>query len=329
MSSLKMSDAWQIDFWDVGQGDGAVILLPTGEYILIDSGPASFANPLPSWFLQPRYHDAKARIKAVVVTHNDQDHIGGLLKLLNDPRQQIDAVYLVVDKTAAQLPKDMKATWVALSKRKQEGKTQTLLLNTQNPTLYKDASFCLTVRHPQPLDAFGSRPNNSVSGILVLERASDGVPFVIWCGDAMLATVAKHCTATSPAVMVGPHHGAPQDKGKHAFRDGLNTIHPNCIFVSHGNQHKHPDHDYIYAAAHLPATVCCSELAASCPAAALTTEQHLFPGSARLNLPSPLNARQCRGTMRVFVRGDGVCHDNPNHEEFMNRIKQRSTYFCR
>ena len=63
---------WEVVFWDVGQGDATSICLPNGEYMLIDTGPISGsigANPLVQWI-------RGRRIKFIIATHNDLDHIG-------------------------------------------------------------------------------------------------------------------------------------------------------------------------------------------------------------------------------------------------------------
>jgi len=70
-------------FLDVGQGDAALITLPSGQHLLVDAGPRS------------RYYDAGAsvvvpylrsrgisRIHTAVVTHPDSDHLGGLPAVL-------------------------------------------------------------------------------------------------------------------------------------------------------------------------------------------------------------------------------------------------------
>jgi competence protein ComEC len=87
--SLK---SWEVIFWDVGQGDATSIRLPTGDYILIDTGPVSAtsgSNPLVQWFLSA---PAPKRIKYVLITHNDLDHVGGLLSLAGEAGQSIETV---------------------------------------------------------------------------------------------------------------------------------------------------------------------------------------------------------------------------------------------
>jgi len=70
---------------DVGQGDALYIDSPTGVQVLVDGGPGSaLLRALPG--VMP-YGDRS--LNAVVATHPDADHIGGLLDLLE--RYEVEA----------------------------------------------------------------------------------------------------------------------------------------------------------------------------------------------------------------------------------------------
>lgn len=67
-----------VSFLDVGQGDAIFIQTGDGVELLIDGGPDSsvlrgLGNQMPFW---------DRRIDAVVATHPDKDHIGGLVDVL-------------------------------------------------------------------------------------------------------------------------------------------------------------------------------------------------------------------------------------------------------
>lgn len=69
-----------VEFFDVGQGDAALIVVPTGQEILIDGGPNSLilerlGKALPFW---------DRDIDLVILTHPDHDHIAGLLDVLKN-----------------------------------------------------------------------------------------------------------------------------------------------------------------------------------------------------------------------------------------------------
>jgi len=70
----------KVSFLNVGQGDAIFIESPTGNQLLIDGGPdKNILNALSR--VMPFYDKA---IDAVLVTHPDQDHIGGIPEVLKN-----------------------------------------------------------------------------------------------------------------------------------------------------------------------------------------------------------------------------------------------------
>ena len=64
----------KIAFLDVGQGD-AIVLMCSGEAVLIDAGPAD-AGPAVSQYLRENIESGE--LKAVIATHVHDDHLGGM-----------------------------------------------------------------------------------------------------------------------------------------------------------------------------------------------------------------------------------------------------------
>ena len=306
---------WEIIFWDVGQGDATSIRLPTGEYILIDTGPVSAtsgSNPLVQWLLNT---PEKKRIKCVLITHNDLDHVGGLISLASDDSLVIDSVLLVPDETFRQKLGKFAGLVAQLKKRQTAGKTQIGFL-TQSNRILGDGMCRLAVRYPAPLDTAGKHTNNEISAVITLERNDSGNVSVIWGGDTLLSTVAKVCSRANPAILVGPHHGAPQDtpNKEKTFRSFLEDIRPEIFFVSvgQGNIYGHPKTKFIKAAVNAGTEICCSEITEQCHEAQKMAT-HVFQGSFQLGLPIPRHAIQCRGSMRVFANDMGIEFDQ--HQE--------------
>ncbi|MEN3000247.1 MAG: MBL fold metallo-hydrolase [Armatimonadota bacterium] len=69
----------QITFFDVGQGDAALIQFPNGKTMLVDGGPPESAAVLMGKLRQLKV----ARIDYLVASHPHSDHIGGFVKILN------------------------------------------------------------------------------------------------------------------------------------------------------------------------------------------------------------------------------------------------------
>lgn len=76
-----------ISFLDIGQGDAIFIEAPNGNQVLVDGGPnKSVLRALSG--VMPFYDHT---IDAVVATHPDQDHVSGLVDVLN--RFSVSAVF--------------------------------------------------------------------------------------------------------------------------------------------------------------------------------------------------------------------------------------------
>jgi len=80
----------EIYFCDVGQGDGTIIVTPERKHIVIDGGwprgdqpTGKNAADFIDWKFAKDYGMDQIEIDALVCSHNDQDHYGGLWDLLN------------------------------------------------------------------------------------------------------------------------------------------------------------------------------------------------------------------------------------------------------
>ena len=77
----------EVDFLDVGQGDATAIRLPDGRLLLVDGGES-----LENWdsakrVLVPFLRDARKKaFDMVFVTHFHSDHVGGVMRLLEEGR---------------------------------------------------------------------------------------------------------------------------------------------------------------------------------------------------------------------------------------------------
>jgi competence protein ComEC len=70
-------------FFDVGQGDAALVAFPNGQHLLMDAGPRSPYGDAGSSVVLPHLRRYGIdRLDAVVVSHADSDHLGGLPSIL-------------------------------------------------------------------------------------------------------------------------------------------------------------------------------------------------------------------------------------------------------
>lgn len=78
-SSSVNGDQWRVTFLDVGQGDSAVIELPDGKAVLIDGGAKYERFDVGRGIVGPfLWNHIIRRLDAVIATHPQLDHVGGL-----------------------------------------------------------------------------------------------------------------------------------------------------------------------------------------------------------------------------------------------------------
>ncbi len=85
------SGAWDeagtldVIFFDVGNGDAALVSTPLDRHILVDTGPRSPMGSAASYSVLPYLqHRGIRHLDAVIVSHPDEDHLGGLPTVLRE-----------------------------------------------------------------------------------------------------------------------------------------------------------------------------------------------------------------------------------------------------
>lgn len=89
--ALGKDRVMEIFFIDVGQGDAILVQTADDRRVLIDGGEGNSTLS----FLRWKYRLNKYYIvfDAVILSHGDSDHMDGLIRILNDPRIIVKAVY--------------------------------------------------------------------------------------------------------------------------------------------------------------------------------------------------------------------------------------------
>jgi competence protein ComEC len=78
-------DRLEVVFLDVGQGDAAFLKFPNGRTMLVDGGARMRHFDAGKWVIAPFLrHKGIGKIDIVAPTHSDNDHIGGLITILEE-----------------------------------------------------------------------------------------------------------------------------------------------------------------------------------------------------------------------------------------------------
>ncbi|HVH20325.1 MAG TPA: MBL fold metallo-hydrolase [Myxococcota bacterium] len=97
----------ELYFIDVGQGDGVLIRTPDHRHVLVDGGFKRRSQPggknaadFVDWKFVKDYGQSTIALDAVIASHNDADHFGGLWDLTSsdpDARRELDATAIEVE----------------------------------------------------------------------------------------------------------------------------------------------------------------------------------------------------------------------------------------
>ncbi len=104
---FSLKRALEVNFVDIGQGDGCHVVTPDDEVILIDAGVGSNMNRFLSWRYNlrgrnveraPDFDDTEHKlppflIDHVVISHPDNDHYFGFLDIFKNLKLKFDRVY--------------------------------------------------------------------------------------------------------------------------------------------------------------------------------------------------------------------------------------------
>ena len=300
-----------VDFWNVGQGDASSFRRPDRSWDIIDVGPVN--SQLCQYFAILSH--SSERIHALVLTHNDGDHVGGLTSLLNIPNLVIEKVFLLKDMYEIrknpifrQLIKKVGAKNIYRLEREGEDKPI---------DVFDD--YTLVVKYPRVADNLTAAKSNDTSGILSLTWNDQDV--IVWGGDNKIHTILEHVSPNMP-MLFGPHHGGPQDYKNERFDGDVLALAPQKAILSFAteNTYHHPRPKYMSALKQSKCQMICIQRCKRCKS------EKCFPlvdGDGYYKLPSPREGTPCHGHVRVIVNGLEV-HDELEAEYLANKQNVRN-----
>lgn len=220
------TEIWQLD---VGQGDAALIRFPSGRAWLVDCGPRSRTADAGVRTILPALRTLGiGQLDAVVITHTDMDHVGGLDTLLSAlPVGRILAPIATWPDTAPH--------WIATLGRLRERGIPVQRVGAGQILSYGDGARC-QVLAPGRIAAPGT---NQASLVFRLDHGRSSVLFT---GDADRWSEEHQLRGPldldADVLKVG-HHGSRSS----SIPDYLDRVTPGLAILSYGatNRYGHPN----------------------------------------------------------------------------------------
>lgn len=215
------NDELTIDFVDVGQGDGAILHLPGGRFVVIDANVG--AAPKMSILLDAA---GCTEIFAMVMSHPHQDHIGALPELLE--RYPVRRFY---DPGYPQTTKIYRRVLEAVERNGSD-----YIMPAPGDTLDWDTRLSVTVLHS------GAEKNSGANNASIVLRIVHDSVAIIFTGDAEREAEerilkSRSGSITASILKVG-HHGSLSS----STPGFLDAIAPKDAIIScgTGNSYRHP-----------------------------------------------------------------------------------------
>ena len=215
----------EVTILDVGHGDSIVIRTPNRQTLLVDTGTHEAGQYVVAPFL--RFNGVQ-RLDAVVLTHPDEDHLGGAIPLVQQGyvRRLLTNGFTVKTPTAHQVL-DLANAASLRSDRLAAGMQLTGLGGMEMMVLHPPPQFV-------PGTASSSNDNSlvikvtkgAVSVLLCGDLEERGVPWLMRWGPQLRATILKV-----------PHHGSALGQWQRRL---FEQVHPELSVISVGRLHHLP-----------------------------------------------------------------------------------------
>ncbi len=225
-----------VHFFDVGQGDAALIRSPTGKTVLIDGGPPEAGRPLAARLREL----VSGPLDLVILTHPHLDHLGGLDEAIRavGARRYMDPGF--------DHPSEAYRDLLEFVGQEVEGQVMTPTPNPSAPhtllSIGLGEGVTLTIlwpRHPQ--EPFLTTTRSDANSNSIVAKLTYGKTAVLFMGDAEPDTekvLLGRPIDYNATVLKVAHHGGRQS----STQKFLEAVKPQAAVIScaTGNEYGHP-----------------------------------------------------------------------------------------
>lgn len=222
---------FNVIFFDIGQGDAALITFDNGTKMLVDCGPdRTILNKLGKYL--PFYDRT---IDYLLITHPDNDHYGGCVDVLR--RYQVKNIFTNGEQ---KINDEYWRVW-----RSYEAEEKAKMLTIKRPIILTVDDIKLEFISPDPSLILEQTADSANNKSLVFRLRESGID-IMFTGDMETivedALVKKYCSSPdcpdlkADILKVG-HHGSDTSSGE----DFLDAVAPKAAIISAGhNSFGHP-----------------------------------------------------------------------------------------
>ncbi len=233
-TAVTVTGTLEIHFINVGQGDSTLVVGPTGETVLVDTGDFRDDGAYVIDYLRSRGID---RIDALVTTHADADHIGGHAAVIEHFETEGAGVGAVYDPGVAASTATYDRYLDAVERH-----DVPLYRTLASDRIPLDGARVTVLGPPQPYLADGERNENSI-----VLRVEFGRTSALLTGDAGPAEepylVENHEEALDVTLLKVGHHGSRSSTSTAL----LNAATPKAAVVSsaYDSRYGHPHEEVL------------------------------------------------------------------------------------
>jgi competence protein ComEC len=229
LDSVNPTENARATFFDVGQGDSLLLQTPERQAILIDGGLAPLSSIDGSTPLMRALRAQKiSRLKLMVVTHPDADHIGGLLPLIG--ALPIEMIWLCWNEDDN--------PWV--TRLRKRAAAHRVIIRSPHSTDIDGVS--IEPLWPPIEDGKCQLPFRATNDRSIVLRVRYGESDFLATGDISKLVedelVSRHANGLHTLLLKVPHHGS-RTSSTNSF---LSAVHPAVAVISAGTQnlYRHP-----------------------------------------------------------------------------------------